>query len=585
MSFKSQFSAACLLGGFMGVVSLSGCLWRSTERRVSVEKPVMPGPNSGGSREVLSARPIQGTPQICQVIVAGGSTAALAAALTSARQGIQTCLVEPTDWPGGQLTASAVSAIDFAWHQTDTVNVKVLGKKAANIPSEFNSWVLGMGNPGGCWVSRSCFEPKNLLQRFIEPALAKESTLTVYRNSVVKRVEMMNGGTDGKRIRSVLIVRRTPKEQTANGGYDTFLSQDMPDWYAPGESVRFKKEIFELRAPDGATPIVIDGTEFGEIMVLAGASYLQGLEKSEGSLETAQETCGQSFVYPFVAKMNEKPVTETVPGGPPDHPEFYSVDSHGWTKVWTYRRIRGSGSSANDNELSLQNWNPGNDYPYGYLLRTRVEATAERSDWKGGVNYASLEAAERHALGFYRWYRQHAGGNGDLEEYLSLERSVLGTSHGLSKLPYVRDTRRSIGLDNFIITGRELQGGGTTGTRFADRIGIGAYTMDIHGMHANLGCRYPEYNHLTLPFYLPFRAHTNRDVENLLVTGKTMAQSFLANSATRLQPIEFSSGVGAGAAAAVMTQNRIYATREILTEKMEEVQTMVRRYAPIDWTF
>ncbi|MEM9492855.1 MAG: FAD-dependent oxidoreductase, partial [Myxococcota bacterium] len=52
----------------------------------------------------------------CDVVVAGGSTAALAAALTSAEEGAVTCLLEPTDWPGGQLTAGGTSAIDFAWH-------------------------------------------------------------------------------------------------------------------------------------------------------------------------------------------------------------------------------------------------------------------------------------------------------------------------------------------------------------------------------------------------------------------------------------------------------------------------------------
>ena len=50
----------------------------------------------------------------CDVIVAGGTTAALATALTAAREGARTCLLEPTDWPGGQLTASGVPAIDYA---------------------------------------------------------------------------------------------------------------------------------------------------------------------------------------------------------------------------------------------------------------------------------------------------------------------------------------------------------------------------------------------------------------------------------------------------------------------------------------
>jgi hypothetical protein len=47
------------------------------------------------------------------------------------------------------------------------------------------------------------------------------------------------------------------------------------------------------------------------------------------------------------------------------------------------------------------------------------------------------------------------------------------------------------------------------------------------------GCTYPGYMNNPppiLPFFIPFRAMTNRDYGNLLVGGKTMAQSFLANA-------------------------------------------------------
>lgn len=56
----------------------------------------------------------------CTVVIGGGTTAGLAAAITASDAAYRSnltdftvCLLEPTDWPGGQLTASAVSAIDF----------------------------------------------------------------------------------------------------------------------------------------------------------------------------------------------------------------------------------------------------------------------------------------------------------------------------------------------------------------------------------------------------------------------------------------------------------------------------------------
>ncbi len=54
-------------------------------------------------------------PELCQIVVVGGSTGGLAAAIASARNAKNTCLLQPTDWPGGQLTSGGVSAIDFGW--------------------------------------------------------------------------------------------------------------------------------------------------------------------------------------------------------------------------------------------------------------------------------------------------------------------------------------------------------------------------------------------------------------------------------------------------------------------------------------
>jgi hypothetical protein len=98
-------------------------------------------------------------------------------------------------------------------------------------------------------------------------------------------------------------------------------------------------------------------------------------------------------------------------------------------------------------------------------------------------------------------------------------------------------------------------------------------------------CKMPPYiagAHDTLPFYIPFRAMTNEKFGNLLVAGKTMAQSFLANAATRLHPIEWSSGTAAGVAAADMAKHG-RSTREEL-EHIQPLQALVREKTPTEWT-
>jgi len=52
----------------------------------------------------------------CDVLVVGGGTGGIAAALAAARAGRQVCLLEETDWIGGQLTAQGVYALDEHEH-------------------------------------------------------------------------------------------------------------------------------------------------------------------------------------------------------------------------------------------------------------------------------------------------------------------------------------------------------------------------------------------------------------------------------------------------------------------------------------
>ncbi|QEG32899.1 FAD-dependent oxidoreductase [Bythopirellula goksoeyrii] len=529
------------------------------------------------------------------VVIAGGSTAAFAAAIASSNCGAKTALLEPTDWVGGQLTSSGVPAVDEAWHtlrdsksQQPLLNVAQIARDPRNMTPSFLKSLEQLQDCGDCWVSRFCFRPSIYLKQQLLP-LQKESgdNLTVFLDTVVKRIEV---DEDSGKIQSLTAIRRIPSPDLEAKGYDRLPSQDISDWYSQEPSDRFSKDVLFFGSHTDRAPIFIDATEWGELLALSGAKYLVGAEHVEGET-SSNDVCGQATVYCFVQELHSTPQEQ--PTCEKDLSTFgfadYAEKENAWDLIWTYRRIHGK-DKPSPGDLCLQNWGysgrrkeGGNDYPFGFLFKSIADTTAELADWRGGIDLGVLSAAEHRAFGWHEWFRQNAPAPIEPDQ-ITLNGAELGTDHGLAKLPYIRDTRRSIGLDGFILKFDDLSGPASqvTGTKFTDRIALGAYAADIHPL---VSCTYPAHTkaaHDTLPFYLPFRALTHYRFDNLLVAGKTMAQSFLANSATRLHPIEWSTGTAAGVAAAYMAETGKNSRQAL--EQIHEVQRRVKEFTPIDWT-
>ncbi len=536
--------------------------------------------------------PAHVTDVAADVIVAGGSTAALAAAFAAAESGMKTVLLEPTDWIGGQLTSSGVPAVDEAWHRISdgdsdrvTLNVAAIARDPRNVTPNFRDMLLEIGNPGRGWVSRFCFEPQYLLKHHLLPIEARLSNqLTVLRETVVKQLVLSE---DGTRVQALICVRRKAKS-----GYKTYQelpSQELPDWYDTQDSDRYHKELYRFVGSDESS-VFIDATEWGEVLVLSGCDFQQGLATGDDSNEPGTR-CGQCTVFGFVQELRADvskdpaaPATATALGW-----GQYQDRPDAWEKVWTYRRIRGSRAEPSVGDLSLQNWgysprlgNGGNDYPFGYLFLGGRESRQTLRDWQGGVDLEVMGQAEQRALAWHHWLKEQSPPDID-PRHIVLAVGVLGTDHGLSKLPYIRDTRRSLGLDRFVLKVADLVGeeGDTTGTGFPDTVAIGCYPIDVHPL---VTCKYPAEvveHRDTRPFQIPFRALTHYQIGNLLVCGKTMAQDFMANSATRLHPIEWSTGTAAGVAAAWMVQQQ--ADSRQAYQKIDQVRERVAKFTPIQW--
>jgi hypothetical protein len=561
----------------------------------------------------------------CDIVVAGGSTASLAAAITAATvaPSASVCLTEPTDWPGGQLTSSAVSAIDFGANSAPKFQSK-----------SFRQLMNALGaprNPGACWVSKMCYQPRDLLQRWIQPTLISLPNLRVMLGTVVTGVEPCGTASDlsgnaSRRICALTAVqRRLNPGNNASGGWSELLSATLDDWYTERPSRAYGKVSWRLKGS-----VFIDATEFGDVLVTGAASSLelpvaQGVEEPEELSTHTDDQCGQAATLTFfmgIRNHSESPaVAEPVPAGSTASGSQFDIPNNGnneslpiawtWDDIWLYRRAKlgdanasteascpahhGAGAcSPRVGDLTQQNWGGGNDLDNAYLFVPLEQAIrqAKAGMHRGGVNLTAMSMLEQRAFGWYHYFAQHWNESNSSKlaagTEIYLDRHAVGTATGLAKMPYLRDTRRSIGLDGFRLAYTEIY----NPRKFNDTVAIGSYGHDTHSLST---CKMPGYMHAprSRPYYIPFRALTNRNADNLLVAGKTMATTFSANSATRLHPEEWSSGVAAGAAATLLALNqsnggsKFETTRDLsIATGFETLQVLLKSAAvqqPLEW--
>ncbi len=94
------------------------------------------------------------------MLIVGGTTSALGAALSASKfLNSRACLLEPTDWAGGQLTAELLSAPDYAGYvlrdngSNFTLDVRDINRELDNRNPLFSEMLAVLGDTGNCWVS------------------------------------------------------------------------------------------------------------------------------------------------------------------------------------------------------------------------------------------------------------------------------------------------------------------------------------------------------------------------------------------------------------------------------------------------
>ena len=501
------------------------------------------------------------------IAIIGGGLGGCAAALAAADMGASVVLTEETRWLGGQATSQAVPPDEHRWIETGGATARyrawrqgVRAYYRRHLPLTAEAAATAHLNPGNGWVSRLCHDP---------------------RVGLAVLLGMLAAHVCSGRIRVLHRQRATGVSLRR----DTVAAITLRDLDADREA------LVEAR-------YVLDATELGDLLPLAGAEYVVGAEAAAATGEphaaaVADPRNQQGFTVCFA--LEHRAGEDHTIARPADYafwrdyrPSFWPGPLLGWVtpdprtlqpverglfpepgrnSLWRYRRILDAANfapGAMGGDVSLVNW-PQNDY------------------WLGPICDVPPQEADRHlqrakglSLSLLYWLQTAAprpdGGVG--YPGLRLRPDVVGeTPDGLALAPYVRESRRI--RAEYTVT--EQQVGSSVRpdgpARFADTVGVGCYRIDLHPStggdnYIDVGC---------WPFQIPLGALLPVRLENLLPACKNLGVTHITQGCYRLHPVEWNIGEAAGALAAFCLRQHVR-PRQVRAEEalLAEFQGVLR---------
>lgn len=482
------------------------------------------------------------------VAVIGGGLGGVAAALAALRRGLRVVLSDPNPWLGGQLTAQAVPPDEHIWVEQFGVTASYRALREGirqyyrdHYPLTDSARRDPQLNPGLGRVSKLCHEPRVAVA-------VLEQLLAPYRSSG----------------RLVVLQPYTPSAVLTEGDVVRSVTLDGGD----GEVV-----IVEA-------PFVLDATETGDLLPLAGAEYRIGTESraETGEPSAPEEADPQNvqaiswcFAFDHVEgdhtidkpadyekwRLYEPPfwgaplLSFVAPNPRTLEPEERTLlvnpaqDRQGDPRfdagdmdLWQFRRIAARqnfvpGEFASD--IVLANW-PMLDYLVGSIVDNPDAAT-------------HLEAAKELSHCYFYWLQTEAprpdGGHG--WPGLRLRGDITGTADGFAQAPYIRESRRIVACRTVVEQDLSVAvRGDARPVQFDDSVGVGMYRIDLHPSTG--GDNYLDVE--SVPFEIPLGALVPVRLKNLLPAAKNIGTTHISNGAFRLHPVEWNLGEVAGELAA-----------------------------------
>lgn len=430
-----------------------------------------------------------------EVLIVGGGAAGISAGIQSARLGAKTVILEGTPWVGGMLTSAGVSCIDGNYK----LRGGIFGEFTDSLAAHYGSWdALKTG-----WVSNINFEPQ------------------VGQKILTRIAENCGMNLDIRRETEVLKIKR-------QGNVWKVKAAD-----SNGRRYRYTAEV------------LIDATELGDVAKECGVEYRIGMEASSETGESIAPEKGndiiQDLTYVAILKDYGPDADMTISKPEGYDPEFFAncavnplntVAETGQT-IWPAEQMITYGAVPNGKYMI--NWPIyGNDY---YVNSIEMSPSQRKKAYDEAKNFTRC---------FIYFIQTELG-----MKHLGIADDVFPTEDGFPYFPYHRESRRIVG-EAFLTLDAAAAPHEYHIPYYKTSIAVGDYAVDHHHFRHPEWKKLPDLHFYPIPsFSVPVGVMLPQEVDNLIVTEKSVSVSNLINGATRLQPVVMQLGQAAGAMAAM----------------------------------
>lgn len=492
------------------------------------------------------------------IVVAGAGTGGWATAVQAARMGSSVLLIEETDWIGGQMSAAGVTSMDEGniirqqgiyneFYKNAVEKYKAVGKSV-----------------GTCYFSNYTFA--------VEPRIGQK-ILYEFIDKVNK---------EGKGHVDVLLrttVLKVYREGSVVTGVDISTANSL------------KSSNRHINSA-----ILVDATEYGDILPLTGARYRIGKctsdqldlyariqdntwtavikEYPDGIPVDLQIKTPPPFYSSVMAKKKFDRIETTYE---PDHKFWFNdlyAEKTPWLSVVGYR---GMPDFSRKDKMSYPTRTHLN-ISQNDMAMTVDDLVNPEKRWKKELEMRLLTLQLlyyiQHELKLPWSVANDEGYNSSynlekISRILSENSSLKPFEKVLQHFPpiaYVRESRRMIGVHTVIAEEINRVKGPHF---FEDAISVNDYSEDLHGSRSsddmdlslesapNLADEKLPWSIRAQAFQLPFRAFIPEVMDGFLCAEKNISQSRLVNGATRLQPSTMINGQAVGIIASLSVKNKI----------------------------